>query len=495
MSFNLKALGKVISIIFLINGISMLLPIFFAIYYRDVNPLIFGVPALISLSAFAILFKIFRHTSSNLRIRDAYLSVIICWIVWSLFGSIPYLLTDSSATFIDAYFEAVSSYTTTGATLLDEWKLPHSLMFWRALNHWLGGMGILIFIISVLPSFGVGSQRIAAAETTGPGFTKTSAKMGDIARLLYLIYLIMTAMVFILFLIAPMEPFDALVNAMGCVSTSGLLLHPEGISYYDSPFIEGVVSIFTILAATNFVLYLHLVQKNLTDLKKNIEIRVFFIMILAMGFVISIALWATDTYDSIFQSLRYGYFQTISFITTTGYSITDYTEWPSITIALLFATLFIGGCAASTSGSMKVIRIIVLVKLISRGFYKRLHPRAVRSIKVGGTNISSPIVSSIAAFVLLYFATFIVGSLILSFQNLDMETTLSSTASLMSSTGISFGEVGGSGNYSIYTSQGIRLFMTFLMIVGRLELFTVFLLFMPSFWDPDKLGSHMNRHL
>ena len=486
MSFNIKVLTKLISIVLLINGIALILPAGFALYFDDVTPLVYAIPSIISLLLSAILYPIFKGTKSLLKIRDAYLAVILCWIIWSLFGAIPYYATGISETFIDAYFEAVSGYTTTGATLLLEWELPPSLIFWRVLTHWLGGMGILIFIISVLPSFGIGSQRIAAAEAPGPGFNKTSAKMGDLARLLYLIYTLLTIIVFILFLIGPMKPFDALINAMGCVSTSGLFLHPEGISYYDSFYVEFIASLFTLLAATNFVLYLHLLQGSFTDLKKNIEIRVYLFIVVAFGLIISLTLWATNTYDTLSESLRYGFFQTISFITTTGYSIQDYTLWPKLTIAILFSSLFIGGCAASTSGSVKVIRILVGLKLIFRGFYKRLHPRTVRSIRIGHKNISSTMVNSIAAFLILYFITFIFGSLILSLQNLDMETTLSATASLMSSTGIGFGEIGGTGNYSIFTSQCLRLFMTILMIAGRLELYTVFLLFMPSFWNPTK---------
>ncbi len=495
MNFNIKALAKILSIIFLINGIALFIPVIFAIIYRDVNPLAFAIPAIISLLFFAVIYFYSKNNTSILRIREAYLSVILCWIIWSIFGAIPYYVTGASETFVDAYFEAVSGYTTTGATLLTEWELPQSLMFWRALTHWLGGMGILIFIISVLPSFGVGSQRVAAAEAPGPGFNKTSAKMGDLARTLYLIYFLFTFIVFILFMIGPMGVYDSLINAMGCVSTSGLFLHPEGISYYNSWYVEVVASIFTILAATNFVLYIHLVQRNFNDIKRNIEIKVFILIILISGIIVSLSLYFTNTYSTLSESFRYGFFQSISFITTTGYTLEDYTTWPVSATAILFISLFIGGCAASTSGSVKVIRIIIVFKLIARGFYKRLHPRAVRSIKIGGKNITSSMASSISAFILLYFTTFILGSLVLSLQNLDMETTLSATASLMSSTGISFGEIGGTGNYSIFTSDFLRIFMTFLMIAGRLELYTVFLLFMPSFWNPDKVGTNLNRHI
>ncbi len=493
MSFNYKALAKVLSIIFLVNGVALLTPIPFAIYYDDLPVSTFLGPAAVSLALASIGYSIFRGVSSALRIRDAYLAVIFCWLVWSVFGAFPYYTSGLSETYIDAYFEAVSGYTTTGATLLHEWTFPHSLAFWRVLTHWLGGMGILIFIISVLPSFGVGSQRIAAAEAPGPGFNKTSAKMGDLARQLYLIYVALTLIVFLLFVFAPGKPmdvFDALINAMGCVSTAGLFLHAEGIAYYDSIYIETVISIFTILSAINFVLYLHILQKNFSDLKSNVEIKVFLLMIAVMGLIVSLALWISGTYPTMLESFRHGLFQTISFITTTGYTLGDYTQWPTIAMAVLFSTLFIGGCAASTSGSVKVIRVIVAFKLISRGFYKRLHPRAVRSIRLGGKNISSPMVNSISAFIIMFFGTFIIGSLVLSLQNLDMETTLSATASLMSSTGISFGEIGGSANYAIFDSQLLRLFMTLLMIVGRLELFTVFLLFMPSFWDPDRTSTN-----
>lgn len=487
MNFTYRTLIKITGLLLGITGLAMIPSLMCAVYFREGST---ETGFLISASVSILLgFGIYRFVPSSrrkLKTRDGYLIVLFSWLSCSLFGAVPYFLSGQVPSFIDALFEAVSGYTTTGATVITaDMRLSHSLYLWKSTTHWLGGMGILIFIISILPSLGIAGQRLAAAETPGAGLTQMAPRIRDLAMLLYFIYTGFTLVEFLLlWLGSEMNAFEALVNSLGSISTAGTFLHPEGISYYDSVFVETVISVFTLLASINFILYINIIKGNARRLLKNMEIRVFLAIVAVATLLITFSLWLTGTYETFSLSLRNSFFQVSSFMSTSGFSMTDYNTWPAFTHAILFTLLFIGGCAASTSGGIKVLRIIVMFKLISRGFYKRLHPRAVSAIKVGDNVMSAPMVSSITTFILLYLLSFVIFSLVLSLEGLSLETTLSATTSLMATTGSGLGDVAG-GNFSVF-SPPLRLFLCLIMIVGRLELFTVFLMFFPSFWNPNR---------
>lgn len=486
MNFTYRTLIKIMGLLLGITGLAMIPSFACAVYYHEGST---EAGFLISASLSTFLgFGIYRFTPSSrrkLKARDGYLIVIICWIGCSLFGAIPYYLSGQVPSLIDALFEAIAGYTTTGATVIADLRLSHSLYLWKASTHWLGGMGILVFIISILPSLGIAGQRLAAAETPGAGLTQMAPRIRDLAMLLYFIYISFTLVEFLfLWLGSEMSAFEALVNSLGSISTAGLFLHPEGISYYNDVFVELVISIFTLLASVNFILYINIIKGNFERLRKNMEIRVFFAIVAASTLLITFSLWLTETYETFAESLRNAFFQVSSFMSTSGFCLADYNQWPAFTHAILFTLLFIGGCAASTSGGVKVLRVTVMFKLIRRGFYKRLHPRAVSAIKVGDNIMSAPMVSAITTFIFLYLFTFMTCALVLSLEGLSLETTLTASASLMSTTGSGLGDIAG-GNFSVF-SPPLRLFMCLIMVIGRLELFTVFLMLFPSFWNPNR---------
>lgn len=490
MNFTYKTLIKIMGLLLGITGLAMIPSLLCAVYFNEgsTEPG-FLISALASIILGFTIYKVMPSSRRKLKTRDGYLIVIICWLGCSLFGAIPYFLSGQVPSFIDAFFEAIAGYTTTGATVISDLRLSHSLYLWKATTHWLGGMGILVFIISILPSLGIAGQRLAAAETPGAGLTQMAPRIHDLAMFLYFIYLSFTLVEFLLlWLGSEMSAFEALVNSLGSISTSGLFLHPQGIAYYDSLFVEMVISIFTLLASLNFILYINIIKGNMEQLKKNMEIRIFFAIVVLATVLISGSLWLTGTYDTLGESARNAFFQVSSFMSTSGFSLTDYNQWPAFTHAILFTLLFIGGCAASTSGGIKVLRIVVVFKLISRGFYKRLHPRAVSAIRVGDNIMSAPMVAAITTFVFLYLFTFLTCALVLSLEGLSLETTLTASASLMSTTGSGLGDIAG-GNFSVF-SPPLRLFMCFIMVIGRLELFTVFLMFFPSFWNPNKFTTN-----
>jgi trk system potassium uptake protein TrkH len=282
-----------------------------------------------------------------------------------------------------------------------------------------------------------------------------------------------------------MGRFEALVNSLGSVSNAGMLIHPGGLEFYNSIYIESIISLFTILASINFVMYLYLIQRDFRSIISNVELRVFLSIIIGMTIFISIDLFNAGSYNTFAESLRHAFFQVTSLATTSGYAIGNPGNWPVFSKVLLFTLFFIGGCAASTSGSIKVIRIVVLFKLIARGFVKRLHSHAISAVKMGKKNVPSPMVSAVVAFICLYGTTYLISALVLSLQNLSFETTLSAAAALLSNTGFGFGELV-YGNFDVFTNPFLKGFMCLVMLIGRLELFSIFLLFIPSFWNTDK---------
>lgn len=486
MPFNFTAILRALGFILGINGIAMLPSLVCAYYYLENEAaLALGSCSALSMLAGYLMFRFARQKRKSLSVRDGYFIVSASWILCSFVGAFPYVLSGEIPLFIDALFESVSGYTTTGATVVADWNLSHGMLLWQATTNWLGGMAILMFIISVLPMFGAGGHRVAYAEASWASYTRTSPRISDLSRTIFMIYIGLTVAAFVLLVFSDMGSFEALINSLGSVSNAGMLIHPGGLEFYDSFYIESVISLFTILASINFVMYLYLLQRNFRNIRDNLELRVFLSIIIGASILITVDLFSSGTYATLAESFRHGFFQVASLATTSGYAIGNPGNWPVFSKVVLFSLFFIGGCAASTSGSIKVIRIVVLFKLISRGFVKRLHSQAVCAVKMGKKNIPSPMVSAVVAFICLYGTTYLMAALVLSLQNLDFETTLSAAAALLSNTGFGFGDLV-YGNFDVFTNPVLKGFMCLIMLIGRLELFSIFLLFIPSFWNTDK---------
>lgn len=427
-----------------------------------------------------------RNARTKFRTREGYIVVAACWVVASLVGTFPYMISGFAPNFFDALFESTAGFTTTGCTAFNYDIMPNSLIMWKATGNWLGGMGILVFVISILPALGINGQFIVRAEAPGPVFEKMSVRMSDTAKILYLSYISLSLLEFLLLrFIGGMPSFDALINTMGSISTGGVSIYSDGIMHYNSLFIEITIAIFTMLASVNFLLYHYAVSGKWHYVLKDIELR-YFVGLIACGTLIcSLAQRIAGTADSFGEALRSSFFQVTSFATTAGYVGSDYCSWPAICTAVMIVLMFIGGCAASTSGSLKVIRVLIMFKMIGRSFKKMLHPRQVISIKVGEKATPAHVVSEITVFILVYFLVFLIGSLLLSLQNLDLETTLSTTLAMLSNTGIGLGEGANIGNYSMF-SNGLKPVLCLLMIIGRLEMFPIIILFTKNFWGRDR---------
>ena len=342
-------------------------------------------------------------------------------------------------------------------------------------------MGILVFVISILPALGINGQYIARAESPGPVLEKMTVRMSDSAKILYLTYFTFTALEFILLMLSGKMPvFDAAVNTMGSISTGGLVVHPAGIIHYDSLYVEIVISVFCILSSVNFVLYHYLITGKPGYLFKDIELRVY-LCIIAIAVCICTANLVFVDGLAPGSALRESFFQVVSMATTTGYVRDTSILWPATCQIIMIALLFIGGCSASTAGSIKVVRIIVMMKLIWRGCIKRIHPRSVVAVKLGDSSMSVSLVTGITTFIFTYLGVFFISAVILSLQGLDMETTFTTTLAMLSNTGIAFGETSSIINFSFFHPL-LKLYLSALMIIGRLELFTILILFTRNFW-------------
>ena len=483
---NYKAILKLLGIIILIIGTAMIIPWIYAEVTGDMAAArAFRICAPVTVLAGGAVTFFIKIPKVKFRPREGYIVVASCWIMASVIGSFPYYLSGFADTYIDAFFEATSGFTTTGCTAVDSGVMTRSILLWKAISHWLGGMGIVIFVISILPAIGVTGQYIARAESPGPVLEKMTFRLSDSAKILYVTYLSFTVIEFILLMLSGKMPvFDSIIHTMGSISTGGLLVHPTGLAYYDSFYIEVVISVFCILGSLNFAMYYYIITGKLSVLFKDVEFRVYMIIMGSAIIICTIGLVAA-TDGSIASCFRDSFFQVISISTTAGYTRSPYIIWPTSCQIILIALMFIGGCAVSTSGSLKVIRVIVMFKLIWRGCIRRIHPRSVVAVKVGDHAVSAPVVSGITAFIMTFMGLFLLSSFILSFQGMDLETNMTAALALLSNTGAAFGETAAAGNFSAYHPL-LKLYLSFLMIVGRLELFTIIVLFTRNFWGRDR---------
>ena len=485
--YEYQLIARIFGFLLLILGIAMIPSIICAQVYgefRCLQALLITTTQCLFWGALIVVF--IRPNRTKFRTREGYIVVASCWIVASLIGTFPYMISGFAPNFFDALFESTAGFTTTGCTAFNYDIMPNSLILWKATGNWLGGMGILVFVISILPALGINGQFIVRAEAPGPVFEKMSVRMSDTAKILYLSYILLSLLEFLLLRFGGgMPSFDALINTMGSISTGGVSIYDDGIMHYNSLFIELVISVSTIFASFNFLLYHYAASGKWKYLLKDIELR-YFLFFIGCGTVIcSLAQYWGGTASSFGSALRASFFQVTSFATTAGYAGSDYGSWPSICAAVLIILMLIGGCAASTSGSIKVIRVMILFKMIRRAFRKKLHPRQVIAIKVGEKATPSHVVSEITVFILVYLLVFLLGSLLLSLQNLNLETTLSTTLAMLSNTGIGLGEGACTGNYSMF-SNWLKPVMCLLMIIGRLEMFPIIVLFTKNFWGRDR---------
>lgn len=476
------SLLKISSILLSIVGILFAIPLGFAFYYGESSVyLSFIIPMLASF-AFVLAVNIpTRKFKITMNTRQTFLIVALSWVVISFMGAIPMYVSGSIPRFVDALFESVSGFSTTGSTILSEIEsLPKSINMLRCLTHWIGGMGIVTLTVALLPLLGVGGFQLIKAETTGPEKGKVTARITTTAKILWLIYFGFTAAETIALKLAGMTFTDALSHAFATLGTGGFSTRNSSIGAYNSVAIDVIIMIFMFLAGINFSLYFYIFTGKFRDITSNSEFKAYLAIVAA--FIVAVTISLRNVYGSFGDTLRYSSFQVVSLMTTTGFSTADFMKWPAATQFLLFVTFFIGGCSGSTSGGVKVIRWLVLGKQVQNETRKMLHPHGVFAIRLNGRPGRKDIVFNVAAFMVVYFALVIVTTFVGCLGQLDVWSSFTGALSMVGNIGPGYALLGPSENFG-FLPDFVKYWYSFAMLAGRLELYTMIIYFLPVYWE------------
>lgn len=475
---RIKLIIRFLSILISLTSIFMLSSVAFSFYYKDNQ-----WPKFLEIIAFGVILGftgiiLTKDAPKELNRKEGFLLVTLSWIVVSAFGSLPYMLI-GHLDFTDAFFETMSGFTTTGASILEDIEaLPKSLLFWRSLTHWLGGMGIVVLTVAILPILGVGGMKLIKAEAPGPSVEKISPRITETAKYLWFTYILLSAIETVLLLAGGMDLFDALTHTFGTMATGGFSPKNSSVAFFHSAYIDWVITIFMFIAGANFAIHFKLLTGKFSSLKDE-ELKAYTLIIIIAVFIVTI--FNLPIYKDFFNSLRFSAFQVVSIMTTTGYVTADYEKWKPAAQMILFLLMFIGGCAGSTGGSIKVIRVYTLTKQAINELKYNIHPKGVFTLRLNGQHIRKNMIYSTAGFFFLYMATFLTIALAVSLFGVDILTSLSASAATLGNIGPGFGMVGPTDNYAWLPSI-VKWILSFAMLVGRLEIYTVFVLFSTAFW-------------
>ncbi|MGI6004839.1 MAG: TrkH family potassium uptake protein [Christensenellales bacterium] len=474
-SMVFRVLGKMMKI----EAALLALPLMVAFIYRESAAVSIAVTMALVLIA-GILLSLKKPKTENIYAREGLIIVALSWVLVSLFGCLPFIFSGAIPHFVDAFFETVSGFTTTGSSILtDVEALPKSLIFWRNFTHWVGGMGVLVFMLAVLPMTQDRSMHIVRAEVPGPTVGKLVPKMRSTAMILYGIYAAMTAVQIILMLCGGMSLFDSFCIAFGTAGTGGFAIYNNSIAGY-SAYLQWVIAIFMILFGVNFNIYYFILIKRFREIHKNTELRAYLLIVTASIALICINIW--NMYGSFWHALRDSSFQVASIISTTGYVTANYDKWPELSRVILLGLMFCGACAGSTAGGIKVSRIVMMIKVIIRNFQKIVRSRSVQVLKLDGRRVEEEVIVGVGAWMMTYAAIFIVSVVAVSVNGMDLETTVSSVTTCINNVGPAFGKVVGAvGNFSSLSAVS-KAVLTLDMLIGRLEIYPMLMLFIPAVW-------------
>lgn len=486
MNLSLRAVCRIIGLALLVVGASMLPSLAAAAIYKETVPLFAFLWTILFAAAAGILLLRFGHRSTAvLKIRDGFLIVTICWIVSALLGAVPFMTSGSIPNFFDAFFESCSGFSTTGASILEDIELlPRSILFWRSFTHWIGGMGILIFAIALMPSLGINGQNIAVSEAPGPTLDKITPKMSDTAKALYATYIVFTVVETVLLCLGGLTLYDSLIHTFGSVGTGGFSCYNDSAAHFDSVYVDIVITVFMFISGANFNLYFLSLKNGISTLINDAEFRFYALITAVVTVLIAANLYFSHCCAGIASSLRYSAFQTVSILTTTGFATADFNLWPAFSKMLILLLMFIGGCSSSTGGGIKAVRILIVLRLIRRGIATRLHPNAVVTVKLNDRTVPVDTVTAISNHLFLYMAVVFISGLLLSLNNFDLVTSYTSVLTCIGNIGPGFELTGPASNFSIFAGPS-KLLLSFLMLAGRLELFTLLILLTPKFWNPN----------
>ncbi|NEN24365.1 TrkH family potassium uptake protein [Cryomorpha ignava] len=483
MKINFIGIVNILSVLLFVNSALMALCIPFSIYYLDgmLTSWIYSV-VLSAVLGLVLWLSTYKHKDrQNIRKRDGYIIVTFSWFVMALSGAIPYIITGSIPNFTNAFFESISGFTTTGASILENIEeLPESILFWRSLTQWIGGLGFIVLVISILPLLGIGGLQLFMAEAPGITADKLKPRIQDTGKRLWFLYIILTLAETILLLFGDMTFFDAINHSLTTMSTGGFSTKQASIAFYNSSYIEYVITAFMFMGGTSFVLLYLTFKGKFKNLFQNGEFRAYlFITLGATALVTSVLIYRSAMPFSI--AFRESLFQVVSVLTTTGYASSDFTEWGGSVSLIFFILMFIGACAGSTAGGVKIVRHLIIAKNSIIEFRRQLHPTAIIPVRINGKAIPHEVVRSTMAFVIIYITIFGVASVVLALMGMDAVTAMGSVATSLGNIGPGLNETGPSHSFAQIPSAA-KWILSVVMIIGRLELFTVIIIFTRYFW-------------
>ena len=479
---NPQTVLRFIGILILFLGLSFAVPLFVSLIYQDGSTRALIYSMLVTCGIGLLFFILTRkNKGAQLNHRDGVAIVTFGWLAAGLVGAIPYILSGAIPDFSNAYFESVSGFTTTGASILNNIEdLPEGILIWRSITQWFGGMGIIVLSIAILPFLGIGGMQLYKAEVPSPVVDKLKPRISDTAKTLWKVYILITILQIVLLFLGGMSLFDAVNHAFCTLPTGGFSPKNASIAYYNSPYIDGIVIIFMLLAGINFSLHYRFIKGELNIFGKDSECRVFLIMVAIFIAAITFDIHGV-VYESLTKSIQYAAFQVSSIITTTGFVTADYDQWPALSTNVLLLCMFLGAMAGSTGGGMKTMRIMLLAKHAHQEMFRIVHPHAITTVKLGGKAVPQEILSSIWGFFILYLAIFVASTMIMASLGMDMISAFASVSACIFNVGPGLGQVGPVKNYLLVPTLG-KWVLIFCMLLGRLEIYTVFVLLMPAYW-------------
>ena len=478
---NFKTIIRIIGILLLLETVMFLVCSSVSFYYRESDMLDFWKAGGITAGIGLLLAALGKGGERQLTRRDGYVLVSFAWVAFSLFGMLPFYIGGYIPDIADAFFETMSGFSSTGATILDDIEsLPHGILFWRSMTQWIGGLGIIMFTIAVLPIFGVSGLQVFAAEASGPTHDKVHPRIGITAKWIWSIYTGITTLLVCLLMLGGMDWFDSICHAFATTGTGGFSTKQASVAYYNSPYIEYVISIFMFISGINFTLVLLFVNRKFKKFIGNAELKFYFGSVVLFTAVIAIALYYTSPMG-MEESFRKSLFQVISLQTSTGFATDDYMQWTPVLWGLLTIIMLMGACAGSTTGGLKCIRMVILTKVSRNEFKHILHPNAILPVRINKQVISPSIVSTVLAFCFIYISIIVIGTLLMMAMGVGAEESMGCVISSIGNMGPGLGETGPAYSWNALPDAA-KWLLSFLMLLGRLELFTVLLLFTPDFW-------------
>ena len=484
-TFNTRMVFRTMGALLLLEAIFMAVAMCVSLWYKEADSSIFLISTIITLVAGIIGLLIGRRAESRMGEREGYVIVAMVWVVFSIFGMLPYYLSGQVGSFTDAWFETMSGFTTTGATIIPDLDvITHGLLFWRSLTQWIGGMGIIVLSIAILPIFGLNGMQLYAAEVTGLTYEKVSPRISDTAKMMWSTYLVLTATEVLGLWLCGMPIFDAVCHSFSTIATGGFSTKNNSLAYYDSAAIHYMVTFFMFISGINFVLMIYLIRGKARNMVKDEELRWYSIAVVLFTLLITIGLYISRpgwSFVHMERSFRDSIFTVISAMTSTGYTISDYMYWPVVAWVVIFFLMLTGACAGSTAGGIKWVRLSIILKNGVAEFQRRIHPNAIVPVKLNDKAVPQQTINNIMAFLIFYVFIIAVTVVIFCACGVNFDEAIGSAVSAMGNVGISIGQFGPSGTYAEFPIVA-KWVMSFVMLIGRLEIFTVLLLFTRTLW-------------